>query len=478
MSAPSATGRTVPNRERVTTIADDGSRIFLHPADVSGLFTRWRTVFGWFLIALFFALPWIEIAGHPAIFLDLAERRFHIFGITFAAQDVPLMFFVLVGIGITGFLITSLWGRLWCGWSCPHTVFLEHVFRRIERWIDGDAAARRKLDAADWTPEKITKRVVKWGIFAIISLILFYGVLAYFVSIPGLYQLITHAPWENWPTFVFMVVATLIVFFNFTWFREQLCLVICPYGRLQSALQDDDTLLIGYDARRGEPRGKVGTLGAGDCVSCNRCVQVCPTGIDIRQGFQIECVGCANCIDACDAVMTKLGRPKGLIRYDSLNGLNGGKRRLLRPRIGIYAAVILILGSVAGYAFSRVEPAHIVIQRMGGAPYFVDDSGVRNQFLVRFVNKTSEPMMIGINDEKLPAGMSLVVSERGFEIPPLAEIQIPMVFVAEKSSFPRQAKLPVDFYAEAGMKVAIISRRFDFVGPRYKLKTATSQNGT
>ena len=459
-----------PIREKVTTIADDGSRIFLHPADVRGFFSTWRAFFGWFLITVFFALPWWQIGGYPAIFLDFAARRFHFFGSTFAAQDMTLLFFVLVGMGLTGYLLTSLFGRLWCGWSCPHTVFLEQVFRRIERWIDGDAQARRKLDAADWTPEKIFKRGLKWGIYLLISFVLVHGVLAYFVSLPGLCKMVTHAPWENWPTFVFMVVATGIVFFNFTWFREQLCLAICPYGRLQSALQDDDTLMIGYDEKRGEPRGRPGTVGVGDCINCMKCVQVCPTGIDIRQGLQIECVGCANCIDACDAVMAKLGRKRGLIRYDSLNGLSGGKRRFWRPRVVIYVAILLIGGTVGAFAFSQVKPIYVSTLRMTGSPYYVDAENVRNQFFLRVVNKSHEPVLVTVRGMVLPQQMKVLGFESPYEIEPLGEVQRPLVLVMPKGNYlsSERVKIVVEAMRSDGSGRVEITHNLDFLGPPFR----------
>ena len=325
-----------PNREAVTTINRDGSHKILHPADVSGKFTHWRRLLALTLIGVYVSLPWIPINGNPAVFLDVLNRRFHLFGLTFAAQDLWLAFFFISGVGFSLFFVTALFGRLWCGWACPQTVFLEHVYRRIERWIEGDATHRRRLDQQAWDFHKLSKRGLKQVIFAFISLIIAHLFLAYFISIPQLYVWMTSNPKEHWGTFVFVFVASGLIYFNFAWFREQLCLVICPYGRLQSALIDDDSIIIGYDEARGEPRGKATITGIGDCIDCTRCVQVCPTGIDIRQGLQIECIGCSNCIDACDAIMTKLNRPQGLIRYDSQNGLAGKKKRILRPRIILY----------------------------------------------------------------------------------------------------------------------------------------------
>ena len=292
-----------PNRDSVTTIESDGSRRFLFPSDTHGPFTTALKYAAYALIAFYLSLPWFNVGGFPAVFLDVAERRFHLFGLTFAAQDMWLLFFVITGLGFSLFVITALLGRVWCGWACPHTVFLDHVYRRIERWVEGDAVKRRALDAAPLSGKKIFQRTLKHTLYLLVSAVITHLFLAYYVSLAEVWDMMRSAPAEHWGAFLFIAIATGVLYFNFAWFREQLCIVICPYGRIQSALIDDHSLVIGYDAKRGEPRGKAGTPDAGDCVACNRCVQVCPTGIDIRQGLQMECVGCTACIDACDDVM-------------------------------------------------------------------------------------------------------------------------------------------------------------------------------
>ncbi len=390
---------TLPNLDEVTTIRADGTRPFLHPADTRGRFTRARRVSALALIVFYLSLPWIKVGGFPAVFLDVANRRFHLFGITLAAQDLWLLFFVITGLGFSLFFVTALLGRIWCGWACPQTVFLDHVYRRIERWIDGDAVQRRALDAAPPSAGKSFRRGLKHALYLLVSAAIAHLFLAYFVSIPDLWAMMETAPAAHWGLFVFMAAFTGALYFNFAWFREQLCIVICPYGRIQSALTDDNSLVIGYDATRGEPRGHRRTedggpraadnlpaaitvsLGAapsavlrppsaavGDCVACNRCVHVCPTGIDIRQGLQMECIGCTACIDACDDVMTRLHRPRGLIRYDSQNAFAGRTTRWLRPRTILYGVLLLIGASVATWALSTVHPASFGVTRMIGAP--------------------------------------------------------------------------------------------------------------
>ncbi|MES1194884.1 MAG: 4Fe-4S dicluster domain-containing protein, partial [Opitutus sp.] len=273
--------------------------------------------------------------------------------------------------------------------------------------------------------------------------------LAYFVSIPQLWLYMHEAPEEHWAAFVFVFAAAGILYFNFAWFREQLCIVICPYGRLQSALTDDHSLVIGYDARRGEPRGKLRQASAsshlmddlisgaklGDCVDCNRCVQVCPTGIDIRQGLQMECIGCAACIDACDEVMAKVHRPAGLIRYDSFAGFGGGITRWVRPRTLLYGVLLAVGAAVATFAFSTVKPANFLVYRTGGAAYFVGPDDVRNQFLVRLVNKRTVPATFSVSAEGLPAGLRLSGFEAPVTLAPMAESVSPLVLVAPRKDY-------------------------------------------
>lgn len=416
-----------PRREVVSTIREDGSRRFIFPADVRGPFTRWRGRSALVLIAVYALLPWIRVGGYPAVFLDVAARRFHLFGLTLAVQDLWLMFFLITGVGFGLFVATALFGRVWCGWGCPQTVFLDHVYRRIERWADGDAVERRMLAAAPWTARKLARRCAKHGAYLLCSLGIAHLFLAYFVSLPALWSMMTQAPLRHWADFAFVAAATAAVNFNFAWFREQLCVVICPYGRLQSALTDDHSLVIGYDERRGEPRGPAGSAVAGDCVDCERCVRVCPTGIDIRQGLQLECIGCAACVDACDEVMRRLGRAPGLVRYDSVAGLAGRERRWWRPRLAVYAVLMTAGAAAAAAALLTVRPLLVGASRLVGAPYYVDGGVVRDQFLVRLTNKRNRPVSVRLEPVGLPAGASIRGAEAPVELGPLAEEFRPII---------------------------------------------------
>jgi len=489
---------TLPNLDEVTTIRADGSRPFQYPADTRGPFTRARRVSALALIAFYLSLPWIKVGGFPAVFLDVANRRFHLFGITLAAQDLWLLFFVITGLGFSLFFVTALLGRIWCGWACPQTVFLDHVYRRIERWIDGDAVQRRALAAAPPSAGKSFRRVFKHALYLLVSAVIAHLFLAYYVSIPDLWAMMEAAPVEHWSLFVFMAAFTGVLYFNFAWFREQLCIVICPYGRIQSALTDDNSLVIGYDATRGEPRGNRRTedggrrtdegaalsgtaaaLGAlpsalrppssavGDCVACNRCVHVCPTGIDIRQGLQMECIGCTACIDACDDVMTRLHRPRGLIRYDSLNAFAGRRTRWLRPRTVLYGVLLLVGASVATWALSTVHPASLGVTRMIGAPYIVDASTVRNQFLVRLVNKRPGPATFTLTVTHLPAG----IRESGFEQPVvvggMGEEVRPLILQQLRAAYTAPFKFEVHVHDGDGRYDLV--REVQFLGPEARL---------
>ena len=453
-----------PNRDAVTTINEDGSRFMVHPADVSGRFTHGRRIVGYALIVWFVALPWIQINGHPALFLDIAARRFHLFGFTLAFQDTWMLFFVVSGLAFSLFYVTALWGRVWCGWTCPQTVYLEQVYRRIERWIEGDATARRKLDAAPISPGKIGKRLFKHGLFIVVSFLIAHIFLAYFVSLPGLWERMTHSPLEHWHGFVFVFGATIVLYGNFAWFREQLCIVICPYGRFQSALIDSHSKNVAYDATRGNPPGKPRDPAAGDCIDCRRCVQVCPTGIDIRQGLQLECVGCAACIDACDDIMDKVKRPRGLIRYASEEELAGRVTRWIRSRTVLYTLLLTIGAGIALFAIVNVEPIHVSATRMTGSPFYVTDTVVRNQYQLRLINKTDHPIGFTISVEALDGP---AIQTAGFEqavtIEPMGESLATLVVLVERGDF--EGNFPVRLTVTGNPGGIAIDRVVDFLGP-------------
>lgn len=358
-------------QDRLTTSDSEGRRIYLYPSDVKGKYRRLRVNVHAVLIFVFLVLPWVKIGGAPLLLLDVPHRRFSLFGYMFWAHETPLLVFLVIGGALTLGLVTAIFGRIWCGWACPQTVFIDGVFRRIERIIEGDGFTRKRLDQEPWTGMWLLKKSVKWMIFTLVSLVIGHSFLAYFVGTDALAQMIQSSPLKNPGSFILMAGVTAAVLFDFGWFREQFCTVLCPYGRFQSILMDERSLVIAYDEKRGEPRRRVEnkTLNTGDCVNCSRCVQVCPTGIDIRNGLQMECIACTACIDACDEVMTRVKKPKGLIRYTSQASPDSEKNSVLRPRVILYSLFLglVIVGLVVTLVVRDIVQVQIV--RSHDAPY-------------------------------------------------------------------------------------------------------------
>lgn len=386
---------------RLSTTDESGKRVYLYPADYRGKFRARRNWVHGFLILLFLLVPWIHVNGRQLVQLNVAAREFFFFGLHFRAHDAPLMLFFVLGFVFLLGLVTALWGRIWCGWACPQTVFTDLVFRRIERWIEGAPRARRELDEAPLSPEKLLRKGAKWALFALLSLAITHSFLAYFVGSRPLIQMITGNPAENWGSFLVILGTTAVILFDFGWFREQFCVIVCPYGRFQSVMLDDESTVVAYDVIRGEPRrGTTGPLPLpqGDCVSCNRCVQVCPTGIDIRRGLQMECIACTACIDACDEVMTKIHKPLGLIRYSSAAAMAGRERRSFSPRVISFAALFVVVALGFAFTLANKEFLDLNIFRAGGEPYELLENGrlVSNHFRLELSNQTGAPEQVMI----------------------------------------------------------------------------------
>jgi len=385
--------RNLPG-DRPASMDESGRRVFIFPASVSGFWRRNRTAVQIFLIIFFLILPWIKIGGHQALLLNIGDRQFSIFGLTFWAHDAPLIFFILAFLTIGLAFVTAVWGRIWCGWGCPQTVFIDGVFRRFEYWVIGSHIQQRNLAKSPWNFKKFFKLGVLWTMFLIVSLIIAHSFLAYFVGADRLVEMTQHNPRENWTIFVIMGFITAIILFDFGWFREQFCIIMCPYGRFQSVLMDDDSLTVSYDPVRGEPRKGIAKDGKdqGDCIDCYKCVAVCPTGIDIREGLQLECIGCTACIDACDEVMEKIDKPKGLIRYATGNSLNGIKSRFLTPRVGIYSVLLIAVISTLVFFVSQRQDIVVTVLRGKDNPYqVVQNEGqeqVINHFKLHIKNQT------------------------------------------------------------------------------------------
>ena len=451
--------------EHTSSLRSDGSRNYVHPADVQGRFTRLRYIIFAVLIAIYVLLPFVKIGGHPAVFMDIVNRRFYLFGAVFNAQDFWLMFFLLSGVGLTLLIVTAIKGRLWCGYACPHTVFLEGVFRRIERAIEGPRAQRLRRNAAGFSFDKLWRKTLKHAIYIVLALLLSHVFISYFVSLPSLVDMVQRSPAEHPTAFTWVIVMSGILWFNFAWFREQLCLIICPYGRLQSAMTDRDTMVIGYDESRGEPRGKASDPSNGDCIDCKRCVVVCPTGIDIRNGLQMECIGCAACVDACDEIMSKVDRPQGLVRYDSLNGLEGKPKRMGRPRLFFYGGIATLWLIGAAFAFTQSAEFEANVLRHEGAPFAVVDGQVRNSVRVHLVNKTSERQAFVVTPET-ETGIEYVIPQTRVELDSLGSTYLPILAVLPVSEMKPGIKLKMTIAMEGredGKGTRVVEA--PFVGP-------------
>ncbi len=442
------------------SLLGDGRRLTVYPADVAGRWARARVAVFIALIAVYVALPFIHIGGHPALFLDIPERRFFVFGGVFSARDIPMTFIFALGTVFLLLVVTALFGRIWCGWACPQTVFLDGVYRRVERWIQGPREKRMRRDAAPMSWGKLWRKALTHAIWIGLSLILAHVFLSYFTTMPALGQYVRRSPAEHPAAFAMVMAASAALYGNFAWFREQLCLVVCPYGRLQGVLVDDDTLVVGYDEKRGEPRGKKAAAGAGDCVDCKRCVVVCPTAIDIRDGYQLDCIGCTACIDACDEIMTKLERPTGLIRYDSLRGLRGdGERRFWRPRIWAYTAFLVVGATVATIVIAgrRSFEAHVL--RPPGIPFTVQGGRVYDAFDVHIINKKDEPAAFRVRVEA--PGAEVALPEGEISVGPMEERHVPVTVsapvVRDRGNF------TVGLHVSAGGESADLEARF--LGP-------------
>lgn len=407
----------------------DGSRNWVYPADVQGRWLRARRIVFGLLVAIWAALPFAEVRGRPALQLDVMQRRFFVLGGTFGAQDAWLFLFVAIGLGLALVVATALWGRIWCGWACPQTVFLEGFFRPIERLIEGNREARIRLDKAPWSASKLAKKMLKHAIFIGTAAFVAHMFVGYFVTPWRLWAMFGEGPALHPEAFGWGAGLTALFYGNFARFREQTCVGVCPYGRLQSVLIDHDTVVVGYDALRGEPRGKVATA-KGDCVDCKRCVVVCPMGIDVRNGLQPDCINCAQCIDACDAIMDKVGRPRGLIRHEATRVLQGGTRKVLRTRTYVYGAIALAWVIGATFALRARTDFEAGIARVGATPFVVEGPIVRNAFNVHLVNKQAEAATFTITAEG--EGVTFAIPIAKAELAGFGSTTLPVVATTAK----------------------------------------------
>jgi len=389
-------------RNSVGTMDSKGTRKWLYPKKPKGLYTKYRNIVGWFLLVLFFVLPFIKINSNPFLKINILTREFFLLGQPFYPQD----FFILAIGFITGLvfiiLFTVVFGRIFCGWVCPQTIFMEIVFRKIEYLIEGDRNKQIRLDSSPWNAEKIRKRSLKWGIYIFISLVISHLMFSYIVGYERVIEIMKEGPVKNYDNFLVMIFFSAAFYFVFAWFREQVCTLVCPYGRLQGVLIDKKTINVYYDFKRGENRFKWKkgedrkAAGKGDCIDCGQCVVVCPTGIDIRNGQQLECINCTVCIDACNDVMTKMGLPKGLIRYATEDEIEKGEKFRFTGRMKAYATVLLFLVIGTSYFVMNRSEVEGKFIKPAGYTYYVKDDKIINVYNYTLLNKKNEDKVVTI----------------------------------------------------------------------------------
>jgi cytochrome c oxidase accessory protein FixG len=441
-------------RDTLGVLDKQGSAKRMYPKKVDGVFFKARSVFGYALLAFLFAAPFIKIDGQPLLLLNVLERKFVIFGNIFFPQDFPIFALAMLTGLVFIIVFTVAFGRVFCGWACPQTVFMELIFRRIEYWIEGDWTQQKKLNEGKWTTEKIWKKTLKHSIFWLVSFLIANTFLAYLVGIEELQKLATTSPFDNLTLFVGLVIFTSVFYYVFAHFRELVCIVVCPYGRLQSVLLDKKSIVVAYDFVRGEPRGKieknkVEATPKGDCIDCKLCVHVCPTGIDIRNGTQMECINCTACIDACDEVMVKIGKPKKLIRYDSLQGITDKIPLKFNTRLVAYTAVLLLLSSLLTYFLVSREPVELTVLRTPGMLYQQPDSvTISNLYNAEIVNKTADNLNLEVKVKDNLGTIKLVTQNATIAVPKQEVAKTSFfILIPKKSLTSYNTKLYVQVYA-------------------------------
>lgn len=402
-------------RDHLSTVDESGKRVWVYPKKPKGRYHRKRVLLSIFLLALLFGAPHIMINGEPLILFDIIERKFVFFGQVFWPQDLYIFAFTMILLIVFIVLFTVVFGRIFCGWVCPQTIFMEMVFRKIEYWIEGDWTHQKKLNKQSWNREKIVKKISKHAIFLIISFLIGNTFLAYFIGADELWKIQTEPISQHIGGFTAMIIFSLVFYGVFSILREQVCTTICPYGRLQGVLLDKDSIVVAYDHKRGEERGRLkkdedrDAVGKGDCIDCHQCVNVCPTGIDIRNGTQLECVNCTACIDACDHIMESIDKPKGLIRYASESNIEGGKKFKWTGRMTAYTALLLLLIAIWGLLIgSRTNFEADVTKRRGSTYQALPNGNLSNIYELSLTNKTKDTFNVRLQlDEDIEGSIEM-----------------------------------------------------------------------
>ena len=452
--------------DRLASVDETGARQTIFPAEVKGFFERRRRIVHWILLLVFLGLPWIQIGGEQALLLDIPNRHFAFFGLTLFSHDAPILFLLLGTLTLGLAFVTSVWGRLWCGWACPQTVFVDSFFRQIEILIEGNYIQRKKLDQQPMDWNKAKKRMLKWALYIGLSFLIAHSFAAYFVGTGPILKMIGQSPWENMGVFSFVMGLTFLIAFDFGWFREQFCIIACPYGRIQSVLMDDRSVTVLYDDKRGEPRKGAVPKGEqqGDCVACYRCVAVCPTGVDIRRGVQLECIACTACIDACDEIMEKVGKPKGLIRYSTEQSIQTKQPiQWFRPRSVIYGCLTLLMIGSLSYAIANRSPLYAAVIRSIETPFeVIADGSVINRFRLHIKNHASKSaeVQLSIKPESLASRIQIMMGTNPLQLAGGQTVRLPMIlkFSPEELDHLREKKIEVElnYRREDGQSTTII----------------------
>lgn len=398
-------------RDRIPTVTEKGKRNWIYAWQPKGKFTNWRKVLSWVYVILFFSTPFIRINGNPALQLNIPEGKFSILGLLFWPQDFFIFGTAMVTFIIFIVLFTQIYGRLFCGWACPQTIFMEMVFRRIEWLVDGNPNQQRALKNGPWTTERIVKKLVKHLLFFLLSFLIANTFLAYIIGTNQLFHIMRDPLSTHLGGFVALLFFTGAFYFVYAYIREIVCTVICPYGRLQGVLLDKNSIVVAYDYNRGEPRGRGRrpAEGLGDCIDCHQCVVVCPTGIDIRNGTQLECVNCTACIDTCNSIMKKLELPKGLIRYASENEIAKKQRFQFTSRMKVYSAILLLLITLMSFMLLTRKEVGVNISRVGGQLYQeVGKDSLSNLYTITLNNKTLKLLNLDLKVENAPATIKII----------------------------------------------------------------------